>query len=529
MPGEPGLLLATEISRQNVSKEGWTTYYVSKDGNDGANGLKWESAFLTIQRAIDVAESWAKIYVRAGTYAENVILNKEGIRLIGENRANVIIRPTTGLSIRVDSELCTVETLKCFSVITTYGLDIQSGATRTKIIDVEFDGVADAYGIHSWADFIEVRDCYMSNDNIKYGISLAGGRCKVHNNYIKLTRANAKGVYLLEDSTLVYNNHVYENTIECEYCIDAIDSSKNASVFHNNFINYLRPIKDLGTDNKFFENFYDTHTTDTNNDGLCDTPYTWAGTVMDYSPVSKRNGWLQQSLGTTPSSSITIDKIYNAVTQDLPIFDEYWEFEQLDAAKWEEILDGAGTGTFTALANEGIMFYRLVTGTVADNNAILNSKYRWMVTPDMFSDSNTPFTSLNLEFLARFVEVELTSNQYVTLGFTEAKNNDNDAAAGNDIAAFILKPTDVLNARTSVDDIDEDTDVSSGITLTNWNLYKIVVAADAISFYINDALKATHDTHIPNMACYLLFGTRTAAGIVATTLDIGIVRAWYGE
>lgn len=223
--------------------------------------------------------------------------------------------------------------------------------------------------------------------------------------------------------------------------------------------------------------------------------------------------------------------INSAANHDLPIFDEYWEFEQLDVAKWEEILDGAGTGTFTATVDEGIMFYRLVTGAVANNDAILNSKYRWMVIPSIFGDANSPFTSLSLEFMARFVNVALTSNQYVTLGFTEGKNNDNDAAAGNDIAAFVLDPApaaDTLWSRTSVNGTDEENNVSAGITLTNWNLYKIVVIEDAIRFYINGAPVAAHVTTIPNMAGYLLFGTR-AEGAAATTLDLGLIRAWYQE
>lgn len=223
--------------------------------------------------------------------------------------------------------------------------------------------------------------------------------------------------------------------------------------------------------------------------------------------------------------------VYSAANHDLPIFDAYWEFEQLDVAILEETLDGAGTGTFTAIADEGIMFYRLVTGAVADNDAILNSKYRWPVIPSMFGDSNLPFTSLSLEFMARFIDEDLTSNQYVTLGFTEAKNNDNDAAAGNDIAAFVFDPApaaDTLWSRTSVNGTDEENNVSAGITLTNWNLYQITVAQDVIYFYINKTPVAAHVTTIPNMAMYLLFGTR-AEGAAATTLDLAPVRAWYQE
>jgi DNA-binding protein Fis len=216
------------------------------------------------------------------------------------------------------------------------------------------------------------------------------------------------------------------------------------------------------------------------------------------------------------------------INRDMPYLTEFWETEALAANKWEETLDGAGTGTFTAVADEGVMLYRLLTGALANNDAILNSKYRWMVIPSMFGDTDTPMCSLSFEFQARFTNEDLTSNQYVTLGFTEAKNNDNDAAAGNDIAAFIFKATDTLSTRTSVNGVDEDNDVSSGIVLTDLNRFKIVVGEDEILFYINGTLVATHNTTIPNMAMYLLFGTRPE-GAAATTLDVSGIRAWYGE
>lgn len=96
MPDKVALELASQISRQNVAKEGWTTYYVDgTNGNDGANGLTWESAFKTIQHAIDTAESWAKIYVKDGTYTETLTLNKSHIKIIGATRDGTIIQPAS--------------------------------------------------------------------------------------------------------------------------------------------------------------------------------------------------------------------------------------------------------------------------------------------------------------------------------------------------------------------------------------------------------------------------------------------------
>ena len=94
MPEHTELEIDSVISRQNVAKEGWTTYYVDgTNGNDANNGLRWETAFKTIQHAIDVAESWAKIFIRDGTYYENITIpsSKSSLAVIGESWKGVVI------------------------------------------------------------------------------------------------------------------------------------------------------------------------------------------------------------------------------------------------------------------------------------------------------------------------------------------------------------------------------------------------------------------------------------------------------
>lgn len=49
------------------------------------------------------------------------------------------------------------------------------------------------------------------------------------------------------------------------------------------------------------------------------------------------------------------------------------------------------------------------------------------------------------------------------------------------------------------------TDVSSGITFTNWNTYEIVFNPGTdIKFYINGILKATHTTNLPTTGTQVL-------------------------
>lgn len=55
------LLYSTSVLAQ-------TTYYVSKTGHDGNDGTTWTGAFLTLQKALDVAVSGDQIWVAKGTY-----------------------------------------------------------------------------------------------------------------------------------------------------------------------------------------------------------------------------------------------------------------------------------------------------------------------------------------------------------------------------------------------------------------------------------------------------------------------------
>jgi hypothetical protein len=60
-----------------------------------------------------------------------------------------------------------------------------------------------------------------------------------------------------------------------------------------------------------------------------------------------------------------------------------------------------------------------------------------------------------------------------------------------------------VNGETS----ETTTDVSSGITRTNWNNYRIVYTYGTnVKFYINNVLKATHTTNLPTSSNNARFG-----------------------
>lgn len=294
--------IAYEAKTLNLAKEGYTAFYV-----DGTNGLdihdggSWGQAFKTIQHAIDESESWATIFIRAGTYIENVNIpaTKDSVSLIGDHPTGTIIRPSSNYGIYIQGEACSVSNL------TAIGAEVGLGA-----------------GMYITGDYVDVKDCIVGNS---VAVPLAGKGLYCDSEYGKITNVRlhqtdlAKyGIHIDDDNIEVSNCYlenaytyailfgsscnwakVFENTIidagtHGIYCSGA---SHNVA-YHNNLI--ASSVYDAigGNAHKFFENFYSVHTTDTNNNGLCDTSYSFTGNT-DYQPVSRRNGWNQGSIGIT--------------------------------------------------------------------------------------------------------------------------------------------------------------------------------------------------------------------------------------
>ncbi len=277
------------ISRQNVAKEGWTTYYVDGvDGNDANNFLRWESAAKTIQAAIDKAGSWAKIYIKAGTYTEAVhIVEKESIRLIGEEKSTtIIISDGTFIPVTFSSYGCELSGLTINALTAGWGVVFQRDYNTIKDCVI----VANAIGI--WLDgcnynnIISVKSSSVGTSGVTIGGSSTNNKvtgCSFSNYAI--------GVDIAGDYNQVYENEIFDCANQ-----GVRDSGDNNAVYHNNLVNNAAQIADTGANNEYFENYYDDHVTDANNDGICDTPYVFVGGT-DYSPVSKLNGWKQVSIG----------------------------------------------------------------------------------------------------------------------------------------------------------------------------------------------------------------------------------------
>ena len=295
--------IAYEAKTLNLAKAGYTAFYVdAATGSDAHDGGSWGQAFKTIQHAIDEAESWCKIFVKEGTYAENITIAKDHVQLIGNDKSTTIVSPATGHAFTVNASDCSIREFKgivneitavgfvligdhneihdCF-VESTIGFNLCVGCSLIgdycKAYNIYNTGAIYA-GLYTDGEYNEIYGCVMNGAYT--GIQINGDRVKIHNNEFRNCKAGGKGV----DAQGDYN-----------------------SIYHNNFISNNKSTEDTGTGNKWFENHFNDHTTDTNNDGMADSSRTEDG-ATDYQPVSRRNGWNQESLGNVASSSTVVGK-----------------------------------------------------------------------------------------------------------------------------------------------------------------------------------------------------------------------------
>lgn len=285
-----------EITNLNVAKDQFTTFYVGYGSapSDDYDGLTRNTAFATIQHAIDEADTGSKIYVNDITYAENVTIDKENIHLIGEKPNTTIINPSSGTGLTISAGRVKCENFKVYgNTAATGAIVVEEDLCHLDSIYIE--GVDGAYGLHIDGPLIAMFErIFMASIYLSRGIfAETGSYLEIQTCFLTTLKAAGTAIYIDDiDAIRIHDNEIKNNPNG----IYLSSNAENCSIYHNNLITNTVQVKDDGATNNWWENYYSDHTTDTNNNGLCDTAYPFT-TGNDYSPVSKRSGWLQQSLG----------------------------------------------------------------------------------------------------------------------------------------------------------------------------------------------------------------------------------------
>jgi len=351
MPEHTELEIDSVISRQNVAKEGWTTYYVDgTNGNDANNGLRWETAFKTIQHAIDVAESWAKIYVKSGTYQEHVTITKNSIHLIGENQATTFI-------VGGDNNALVVYGSNCYVLRFNITADAPNNAVTASGKYMKLEFITTYRPVNLEGDYNTATNLLLKHDLVITG---------KYNLVTHCTSENTTYGVRIEDSDIgpsQYNKIVENDVIGADIGIAIlknIEESKYNTIVHNNIVDCSSHYAiDEGTNNVFSENYYSAHSNIDNGFGIATEPYVFTG-GSDPRPVVCRNGWLVLGHGgntiksvpaagtyTHPNDTSEHDVLeFSADTQDIHIsLDvsaltqpvEIREYEKIDGTNYRQI------------------------------------------------------------------------------------------------------------------------------------------------------------------------------------------------
>jgi nitrous oxidase accessory protein len=261
--------------------------------------------YLTIQEAISHAIDGDIVFVRNGTYYENVVVNKT-LSLVGENREGTIIdgnrmgvvvtvlandTSLAGFTIRNASQ--TLEECTVLRVVNASGFELSQSILEfewscegIQVLSSEKATLTDNTLIgQSWSDTGIIiggsNNCIVSRNSISSGwpILLLTLSCNntITDNF--LFSKGYEGIRLSFSST--YNNLICGNSIfnASWYGLRARYGSSNNLIFHNNFINNTvqaecSPLCFNSWDNGCEGNYWsDYNGSDSDSDGIGDTPY----------------------------------------------------------------------------------------------------------------------------------------------------------------------------------------------------------------------------------------------------------------
>ncbi len=168
-------------------------------------------AYTTIQSAIDAANTGDIISVGEGTYAENLIIKKNEISVIGTNKEKTIIdAKKIGSAIRIEAN----------NVIIS-GFTIQNNGGSGK----------DDAGISLYkANNNMIANSLIVNNNIGIALSTSSNSNVISGNYIKSSGRDGIFIYTSND------NKIYNNNIESNQIGIYADSTSTNHIYSNNFI-----------------------------------------------------------------------------------------------------------------------------------------------------------------------------------------------------------------------------------------------------------------------------------------------------
>jgi parallel beta-helix repeat protein len=238
--------------------------------------------YSSIQAAVDAVspEMGYRIFVRSGTYNENIIIDIDGVTLHGENRENTIIDGGN------DGDVLTLKSN--YNNISGFTIK-NSGSDNTGIYfnissgNILFDCKIMSYkGNGLWLFRSHANTIYnnLIKDNAGHGVLLNFSCLANTFSGNDIRDNNLAGIFMDEVSrnNIIVENHIDSNDIG----VKITGLSENNMIHHNKFIsnvmNGFDNSENIWDDNIKEGNYWDNYNgTDSDGDGIGDNPYQIAG------------------------------------------------------------------------------------------------------------------------------------------------------------------------------------------------------------------------------------------------------------
>jgi len=276
--------------------------------------------YTSIQTAIDADATLSghTIYVEEGVYYEHLVVSKS-VSLIGQNRENTIIDgELTEDVVRVTRDSVNITG---FKIRRSGRILFNAGVSLSNVKDCDISGnriVDNFVGVYGSPTNTSI------SNNIIIGNHVGVDVHDTIHNIVSENHLTANNV-----SLHLYNadsNNIFENNMINNWRSITLGYSMNNKLYHNRFFNNTEPILILvGGYTNFWDDSYpsggnywsDYNGSDSNNDGIGDTPHVLDGNNTDNYPLagmySDFDATTEHSVQTICNSSITVFN-YNGST-----------------------------------------------------------------------------------------------------------------------------------------------------------------------------------------------------------------------
>jgi hypothetical protein len=496
-----------------------TSWFVDGDnGNDANSGITPDLAFQHIANAITAAGVGDRIYVMAAAAAydeDSLDLNNIGLELYCEKGA-VLSNSAGGAT--------TIITLSANYTRVSGATLIQAGVSGVNVTgsvclldNCLAANCAVGFDIDGFANTI--RDC-KSNNHTTTGFDIYDDSNTLEN-CIAVGDGSARGFYLSHanagNNTLLHCQTANNGNGVGEAGYEVVASADN-NIFSFCSMSDGDQKVDAGTNNTWGDFSEGSQITagQTRDQDLKDIHDDTTAILADVGDASASSlGSLYAIIG---DPAVTIAALLDMTMRPSLNLYEGWQDETgIDTTVW------TSSGAAWSRGATGA-YLRATSSPATAETARLVTDQRWVAAPDTYG-TDTVLRRLVLEFEMKLTDVTYIDEEATFFGWTRTTA---DTRASNDIIGFYLDASaDDLYSLTDNGSAETTTDTGiDAADLASWHKYKIEIYEGNVKFYVDEALKTTHTTNLPDYPMYLDFFIENDGGAGSLTIELGVIRVW---